>query len=250
MTKKNARKDAARARQDRLGGRYLHHKHVVSDRSEERERRAPSPLAMSIDQVVALAARTAPAALREAGDRFGNARVVYVVVDGAHPVGERIAALRIAEVESIEPQAALDGVRREVARRGARRENAPFAELMTHADLDRILEACYEPFRHAEMRAFTAQFSRTPPPDHVPILAVAEGGMRRTVVPSVPTCVCGHAIATHDRNGACTWVGVPERGSVFTLPQELVAEARGLGVPVRCACLGYVVVDAEGRVVQ
>ncbi len=243
MTRKNAAKGAARARQDRFGGKYLHHRRLKAGGPTEPPEWNKK---LTMETVVALAHRNAPSAIANAGAQFGEAAFVFVVGDASEPLGRTIAAACNAAAEGVSFQAAADEIKVEVARRHARNDNMPFGGLLRVDDLASILHRTSPPEQIHAVVELIARFSTPPPKGHTHVFAIAAGEVMATLVPLVRMCLCGHPLTEHDDKGACMFFGVPE-GPMQGLPEPLAAHARALGVPMKCPCRGVAFYDASGR---
>ena len=248
MTRKNAVKKAARGRQDKFAGKYMHHRRVVA--GEPTDPSGPANRKLSMETALALAREKAPAAVAKAGARFGDTPYLYVVGDASEPLGATIAAASRANATGVTPGAALAAVASEVAsevgRRHARNGNLPFGGLLTVADLGNILGRTSTPEQIQIVVEIMARFSTPAPQGYVHVFAVAAGEVLASLAPVVKLCPCGHPVTGHDAKGACTFFGVPQ-GPMLGLPEPLAAQARALGIPMKCPCTGVAYYDAAGR---
>jgi hypothetical protein len=143
MTKKNAAKSAARARQDKFGGKYMHHRRLASGGPPDPP--GPANRKLSMESALALAREKAPAEVAIADVRFAGIPYVYVVGDASEPLGAAIAAACRASAERITSRAALKAITAEVARRHAQNGNLPFGGLLTVDDLGKLLSKTSTP---------------------------------------------------------------------------------------------------------
>ncbi|MFO0757640.1 MAG: hypothetical protein U0359_14180 [Byssovorax sp.] len=234
MTKKNATKQAARTRLQRFGGKFLHHRRIVSGPAAGPVE--PADTRLTVSGVVVIARETAPSALIGTQDAFGDAPIVLVVVDAADPLGGLVAVMSNVQTEGVSVQEARSAVEVEVKQRTARGESSPFMGVMKVDDLVKVLGRALPPAQIDISVRIIAQLSALPPAGHAHVLAVAEGTMIATTASVVELCWCGHPRREHAETGACTWVGVPDGRPIIGLSLEMLAQARALGIPMRCPC--------------
>lgn len=230
MTKKNARKRDARARLAKFGGKYLHHYRAGS---------GPGNRKLTMETVVSLARQRAKAETADAPTLFGDRPFVYVVGDASEPLAAAIAATYM--------RVTIDVIRAEVERRHVRNDNLPFGGVLTVGDLGEILRVTSAPEQFHKVVEFVARFSTPPPTGYVHVFAIAEGSVMATLAAIADVCVCGHLLAEHDADGACTWIGVPDGRPILGVPQAMLVRAQALGVPLQCPCRGVIHLDASGR---
>lgn len=249
MTKKNSKKTAARARQEKFGGKFLHHRHLLDERPAGSAE--PTHLTLTMADVLEIARQSAPEALVGANDAFGASPIVFVVVDASDRFGGAIAATRIAEMKRSPEAVARGEVAAEVQRRAALNESAPFAGVMRVDDLAGALQKTLRPEQIHLSVELIARFSTPAPEGQVHVLGIAAGGMSATLVSSVELCWCGHPVSAHADSGACNWIGVPDGRPIPGLPAEMVEQARALGAVMRCPCAGAAqYLDSSGNVLR
>ena len=170
MTKKNATKGAARQRKARLGGKFLHHRRVVAGGGGSGEADQASALTVDVLQVVADSC--AFDEVRIVREEVGDGQYVYVISDASSERGGMFSAMRIAQLDGLDPATACRRVVQEVRIREERGNLTFFSGVIPLGELESLL-AVIAPDA-STLKSWLDQLGATPPRGQVHAFFVTE----------------------------------------------------------------------------
>lgn len=238
MTRKSAKKRAARALQDQLNDAPLLRCFNIMSRGVARIETPPT----TIETLLEIVQRRSAEVLANEEHVNGPLGRVLVAADAADIFGAHIVATRWMHSQNLSEKEAWRRLVASAEERAARAQPAAFMGSMTVDELAEILRQTTTPDSVAEVTAAIARYSTPAPDGWIHVLAVAGGVSLGTRAPCVPTCWCGHPPTIHDESGRCTWEGeVPVSDGMRALARALMPADHGPLAPIetvwhRCVC--------------